>query len=162
MNPNDERDGRELREPADLSALQDSGDAMETLLARLERVDPPPDFVARVMARARQTEAARWPRWQRLLFGAGYLAALFVLAVLAFLTGAELEHAGLRDLLSLALHDWSVVTHAPDVYLRALRDAIPWAHVLLILGDAILLGVATRFVLKVAAPAAEQGASVAA
>jgi hypothetical protein len=137
-------------------------DPMEALLARLESVDPPPDFVSRVMARARQSEAARWPRWQRLLFGGGYLVALLALAVLAFLTGTELEHAGLRDLLSLAIHDWSVVTQSPDVYLRALRDAIPWTYVLLILGDALLLAVATRFVLKLATPEAADRAPAAA
>lgn len=141
---------------------RDPRDATETLLARLEGVEPPEDFVARVLARARRSEAARWPRWQRILFGAGYLAALALLAVLAFLTGAELEHTGLRDLVSLAIHDWSVVSGAPDVYFRAVREAVPWTHVLLILGDAVLLGVATRFVLKVAAPVDGTGAPTAA
>jgi hypothetical protein len=150
MTSNEERDPRDPFDPP--------FDPMQALLERMERVEPPADFVARVMVRARQSDVARWRRWQRLLFGAGYLAALVLLAVLAFLTGSELEHAGARDLISLAIHDVSLVTDSPGIYLTALRDAIPWTHVLLVLADAVALAVATRFVLKVATPPAEANA----
>lgn len=127
-------------------------DDVDRLFAHLERVEPPADLVARVMERARRREAARWPLWQQLLFGAFYLAALVVLAVLAYLTGGELEHAHLRDLISLAVHDVSLVTDSPGVYLAALRDAIPWVHVLAVIADAVVLAVATRLVLRAARP----------
>ncbi len=127
-------------------------DPIDLLYERLEHVEPPPDFVARVVARARQGEVARWSRWQRLLFGAGYVAALILLAVLAFLTGIELERSGMRDLISLAVHDISAVTQSPGIYFAALRDAVPWLHVAGVVADLALLAVATRLVLKVASP----------
>jgi hypothetical protein len=127
----------------------DERDPIDRLYERLTPVEPPDDFVARVMARARQGEIARWPRWQRLLFGSGYLAALLVLAVLAFLTGLELERSGLRDLLSLAVHDFSAVRASPSTYVAALRDAVPWLHLSAIAGDLALLAGATYLMLKV-------------
>ncbi|HEY7294739.1 MAG TPA: hypothetical protein VH916_06840, partial [Dehalococcoidia bacterium] len=87
-------------------------DPIDRLYERLESVEPPSDFVARVMARTRQREVARWSRWQRVLFGAGYVAALILLAVLAFLTGTELERSGMRDLIVLAVQDISAVTES--------------------------------------------------
>lgn len=131
-------------------------DPIETLLARLERAEPPPDFVARVLARAQQSEVAAWPRWRRALFGAGYVGALALLALLAFFTGIEFERSGLRDLLSLTVRDLSAVTDAPGVYLVALRDAIPWLHLLAVVADLLLVALATRLLLRVATPPSER------
>jgi hypothetical protein len=124
---------------------------MDRLFAHLESVEPGDDFVARVMARARQGEVARWRPWQRTAFGIGYCAALAVLAVLAFLTGVQLERAGLRDLLSLGVHDLSTIMDAPGVYLSALRDTVPWLNVVAVIADLLVLVVATRLVLRVSA-----------
>ncbi|HLZ70126.1 MAG TPA: hypothetical protein VKV26_09505 [Dehalococcoidia bacterium] len=134
----------------------DERDPIDRLYARLEGAEPPADFVARVMARARQGEVARWQRWQRALFATGYVAALIALAVLAFLTGIELERSGLRALLSMALHDISVVTDSPGIYFAAVRDAVPWLHLIGVAADLALLALATRLLLKVSgsAPAA--------
>lgn len=129
-------------------------DEIETMLARLEAVEPPPDFVAAVMARVRQGEVARWPRWQRVLFGCVYVAALCLLAVLAFLTGMAMEHSGLRELLTLAAHDLSAVRSSPGPYLTALREAIPWPHIAALLADVVLVAIATRLLLRVAGPRA--------
>jgi hypothetical protein len=129
--------------------MDEEHDPIDRLYARLTPVEPPADFVARVMARARQGEVARWARWQRVLFGCGYVAALAVLAVLSFLTGLQLERSGLRDLISLAIHDFSAVSASPSVYFAALRDAVPWLHLIAIAGDLLLLALATRLVLKV-------------
>ncbi len=126
------------------------GDDLDRMFAHLASVEPPADFVARVMQRAQQTEAAAWPRWQQALFGVTYLAALVGLAILAFLTGRELEHTGLRDLLSLAVHDITLVVDSPGPYLAAIRDAVPWMHVLAVIADVVLLAVATRLVLRTA------------
>ena len=123
-------------------------DDVDSLDAYLERVEPPPDLVARVLARARQTEASRWPRWQQGAFAGLYVAALVVLAVLGYLTGSELEHAGLRDLISLAIHDIALVRQAPGVYLTAIGDAVPWIHLAAVAGDVLLLALATRLVLR--------------
>ncbi|HZQ38424.1 MAG TPA: hypothetical protein VFD32_21025 [Dehalococcoidia bacterium] len=131
---------------------EDQRDAIDRLYERLAPVEPPVDFVARVMTRASQGEVAHWAGWQRVLFGCGYVAALVVLAVLAFLTGLAFERSGLRDLLALAIHDFSAVSESPSVYVAAVRDAVPWLHLLAIVGDLALLALATRLVLKVSAP----------
>ena len=128
-------------------------DPIEGLLAQLEPAEPPPDFVARVLTRVQQGEVAAWPRWRRILFGVGYVAALALLAVLAYFTGVELERSGLRDLLSLVVHDLNTVTDAPGVYMVALRDAMPWWHLLAVLANVLLLALATRALLRSAAPA---------
>jgi len=127
-------------------------DDIDRVFAYLEGADPPADFVERVMMRARQSEAARWRPWQQALFAALYVAALAALAMLAYLTGGELENAHLRDLISLAVHDMSLVSDSPGVYLSAIRDAIPWVHVLAVVGDTALLFAATRLVLRAARP----------
>src|SRR5579883_1714482 len=132
--------------------MDEERDAIDRLYERLAPVEPPANFVARVMARAREGEVARWARWQRLLFGCGYVAALLVLAVLAFLTGLELERSGLRDLLSLAIHDFSAVRASPSIYFAAIRDAVPWLHLLAVTADLALLALATRLVLKASTP----------
>lgn len=139
----------------------DERDQIDRLYERLVPVEPPADFVARVMARARQGEVARWARWQRVLFGCGYVAALAVLAVLAFLTGLELERSGMRDLLSLAIHDFSAVTASPSTYFAALRDAVPWLHLLAVAGDLALLAAATGLVLKVSSSEPASGSALA-
>jgi len=131
---------------------------VDELFERLEQIEPPADFVARIVAKAQQGEVARWPRWQRTLFALAYVAALCGLAMLAFLTGSELEHAHLRDLLSLALHDANVIVAAPRVYLVAIVDALPWKYLLAVAADIALLVLATRLVLRVAVP---RGAEIA-
>lgn len=135
-----------------MPAPDEQRDDVDRVYAHLASVEPPADFVARVMARARQSDAVRRPRWQQAGFGALYVVALVALAVLAYLTGRELEHAGLRDLLSLAVHDIALVTDSPGVYLAALRDAIPWLHLLAVIFDVALLAIATRLVLRVTRP----------
>jgi len=135
-----------------MPAPDEQRDDVDRLYAHLESVEPPADFVARVMARARQSDAVRWPRWQQAGFGVLYVVALAALAVLAYLMGRELEHAGLRDLLSLAVHDLTLVTDSPGVYLAALRDAIPWLHLLAVTLDVLLLAISTRLVLRVTRP----------
>lgn len=125
-------------------------DDLDRIYARLASVEPPADFVSRVLMRAQQSEAARWPRWQQALFAIMYVSALTALAILAFFTGRELEYTGLRDLLSLAIHDITLIMDSPGPYLAALRDAVPWTHVLAVVADVALLAFATRLVLRTA------------
>jgi len=127
-------------------------DDLERLLARLEAIEPPPDFTARVMARVRRGEVARWRPWQRLLFALLYVAALLALAFLAFATGAAMEHRGVRELVQLAMRDIAVVKDSPETYLRALVEAMPWMHLLALAFDAAVLGTSTWLLLR-ASPA---------
>ncbi|HZU77358.1 MAG TPA: hypothetical protein VFA70_11380 [Dehalococcoidia bacterium] len=131
----------------------DEHDALDALFARLEQVEPPEDFVARVMARAQQGRVARWAPWQRAAFGMVYLAAFVGLGVLAYLTGSALEHSHARELITIALQDLAAVKQAPGIYLTAIAEAMPWPHLLALALDLIVLLVATRLLLK-SAPAA--------
>ena len=131
---------------------RDERDEMERLLARLNAVEPPADFVAGVMARVRQGEVARWSRWQQAAFGAAYVLTLVLLAVLAFATGAAMEHSGVRDLLQLAARDIEAVKTSPGLYASALLEAMPWLHLAALALDGLVLALSTRLLLKVAAP----------
>jgi predicted anti-sigma-YlaC factor YlaD len=133
---------------------RDERDEIDALLARLEQAEPPGDFVARVMARARQGEVARWAAWQRAAFGVLYALALIGLGVLAYLTGVELGHSHARELISVALQDLSAVKDSPGIYLTAIEEAMPWRVLLATIGDLALLAVATRLVVRVATPPA--------
>lgn len=125
-------------------------DEIEQLLARLDSVAPPPDFVAGVMARVREGEVARWSRWQQAVFGAVYLVALALLAVLAFRTGGAMEHSGVRDLLQLAARDIAAVKASPGAYAQALIEAMPWLHLAALAIDALVLLICTRLLLRLA------------
>ena len=125
-------------------------DEIEQLLARLDSVAPPPDFVTGVMARVREGEVARWPRWQQAVFGAVYLVALALLAVLAFRTGGAMEHSGVRDLLQLAARDIAAVKASPGTYLQAVIEAMPWLHLAALAVDALVLLICTRLLLRFA------------
>ena len=127
-------------------------DDVERLLTRLESVAPPADFVGGVMARVRQGEVARWSRWQQSAFGAVYLVALALLALLAFRTGAAMEHSGVRDLLQLAARDIATVKASPGTYARALVEAMPWLHLAALALDALVLLLCTWLLLKLASP----------
>ena len=135
---------------------EEQRDDLDALFARLELVDAPDDFVARVMSRARQGQVARWPLWQRFCFGALYVVALIALVGLAYATGSALERSHARELIALALQDLSAVKSAPDIYLSAIADALPWRHLLAVVADLAVLAVATRLLLKVVIPAAER------
>jgi hypothetical protein len=123
-------------------------DDIERLLARLEAVEPPPDFTARVLARVRRGEVARWKPWQQAIFALLYVAALLALAFLAFTTGAAMEHRGVRELVQLAARDIAVVKDSPETYLRALAEAMPWGHLLALAIDAAVLGTSTWLLLR--------------
>lgn len=136
----------------------DERDQIDALFARLESIDPGDAFVARVMARARAGEVARWPRWQRVTFSVLYLVALLTLGLLAYLTGVELERSQARELIQLAFNDLSGFRDSPGIYLSAISDALPWLHVIGVVADIAALAIATRLVLKVASPRAPQRA----
>jgi hypothetical protein len=129
-------------------AVEGEPDELDGLFARLEPASTPDDFVARVMARARSGEVARWAQWQRAAFAVLYLGALLGLAVLSYLTGNELTHSQTRDVIALALHDLSAVKDTPGLYFAALGDAIPWALVAAVVLDVAVLAAATHLLLK--------------
>ena len=51
------------------------------------------------------------------------------------------------------MQDLPAVKDSPGIYWSAVRDAVPWTYMLAVLGDVLLLGLATYFVLRKAAPA---------
>src|SRR5438045_2996783 len=102
-------------------------DDVERLLARLDPAPPPPDLAARVLART--SRRARWSLWATLAALAG-LAAAALAAVSGYLTGREIVQSGAYALLQLALEDWVLVTDAPQDYLLALAETVPWLSLL--------------------------------
>src|SRR5581483_4149730 len=100
-------------------------DDIERLLARLEPVAPPPDLAARVLARTSRRARLRWGVWVTLAALAG-LGAGILAAVCGYLTGQELVQSGAYPLIQLALEDRELVAAAPQDYLLALAETVPW------------------------------------
>lgn len=103
-------------------------DDVDRLFARLEPVEPAPDLRWRIVARIEQLERRRL----RLFALAGAvveLAALVLLAFLAFGLGYELSASGGADFLGVMLENSELVLEAPGETLGAFGEFVPWEHV---------------------------------
>lgn len=126
-------------------------DDIDQLFARLERVEPPPGFSARVMERIAvdAVGATRQPSWRRgIAYGLAYLAALMALAVLAFSLGSGLEHNGTDVLVGTLVQHIELLSYAPSAYLGAVAASIPWLQVAGLTFDLVVLAVVTRLLLR--------------
>jgi ABC-type spermidine/putrescine transport system permease subunit I len=117
-----------MREP-DAQPDAEPLDDVERLLARLDAVPPPPDLAPRVLARTSRRARMRWSLWTALAALAG-LGAAALAAVSGYLTGQEFVQSGAYALLQLALEDWELVAAAPQDYLLALAETVPWLGLL--------------------------------
>jgi ABC-type spermidine/putrescine transport system permease subunit I len=108
-------------------------DDVERLFARLAPVAPPSDLAARVLARTSRRQRVRWGLWVTLGALGGVLAAALA-AVSGYLTGRELVESGAYALIRVALEDWDLVAAAPQDYLLALAETVPWIGLLATLG----------------------------
>jgi ABC-type spermidine/putrescine transport system permease subunit I len=117
-----------MREPAPPPGAEPLDD-VERLLVRLQPAAPPPDLAARVLARPSRRARVRWGLWVTLAALAGLVAAALA-AVSGYLTGQEFVQSGAYALILLALEDWELVADAPQDYLLALAEAIPWLGLL--------------------------------
>ncbi|HEY7067753.1 MAG TPA: hypothetical protein VII06_40230 [Chloroflexota bacterium] len=104
-------------------------DDVERLLARLAPAPPPPDLTGRILARTSRRARVRWGLWVTLAALAGLLAA-GAAAVSGYLTGQELVQSGAYALVQMALEDWGLVAEAPQDYLLALAETVPWLGLL--------------------------------
>jgi hypothetical protein len=104
-------------------------DDIERLLVRLDPIPPPPDLAARVLARTSRRARVRWGLWVTLAALAG-LSAATLAAVSGYLTGQEFVQSGAYALFQLALEDGDLVAAAPQDYLLALAETIPWLGLL--------------------------------
>jgi ABC-type spermidine/putrescine transport system permease subunit I len=104
-------------------------DDVERLLARLAPAPPPPDLAARILARTSRRARVRWGLWVVLAALAGLFAA-GAAAVSGYLTGQELVQSGAYALVQVALDDWELVADAPQDYLLALAETVPWLGLL--------------------------------
>lgn len=125
-------------------------DDIERLLERLAPVAPPPALQARILARTTRRAPARWGWWVGLGVAAGLLAAVLA-AVSGYRTGQELVQSGAFALVAFALEDWELVTAAPQEYLLALVEAVPWAGLLATAACILAAYVATRPLARLAA-----------
>jgi hypothetical protein len=116
---------RESDAPSGAEPLDD----VERLLARLAPLPPPPDLAARVLARTSRRAGLRWGLWVTLAALAGLVAAALA-AVSGYLTGQELVQSGAYALIQLALEDGDLVAAAPQDYLLALAETVPWLGLL--------------------------------
>jgi ABC-type spermidine/putrescine transport system permease subunit I len=71
----------------------------------------------------------RWGVWVTLAALAG-LGTAMLAAVSGYLTGREFVQSGTYALIQLALEDWELVADAPQDYLLALAETVPWLGLL--------------------------------
>ena len=103
----------------------DAFDDVERLLARLESPSPPPRLAERVLGRTTRAPRARTPARLWLALAGGLLAAVLA-AASGYAAGRELVHSGALELLRLGLEERDLFLGAPQDYLLALAEALPW------------------------------------
>src|ERR671914_509462 len=94
----------------------DELDDIDRLFARLDRVPPPPDLAARVVART-QAQTRATVAWPWLLAG---VTAMAVLGVAGYLAGQTLAATDGLDIIEALLGDYGLLVAAPDDVLAAL------------------------------------------
>jgi hypothetical protein len=112
-------------------------DDVDRLFARLERIEPPADFAARV---ATATYAAPRPVTTRQRFWLALdAAALVLLAVVSVWFGVALEETGALDVLSLLLVDLEAAREGFGAFAEALLAAVPWVQLLVLIANAAVV-----------------------
>lgn len=125
-------------------------DDIDRIFARLEHLEPPADFVSRVMARidAAAEAVERQTIWRRgLVYAGAYVATLVALAILAYSAGVKMAHNGTSTLIGTLVKHVEVFAYAPDAYLRAILASIPWPEVAGLALDLVVFAVMTRMLL---------------
>src|SRR5438094_971217 len=120
----------------------DDVDDVDRLFARLERVDPPADLHAQVVARTEHRARRRH------IVGYGLLIASVLLAVFAsFIIGQQLRTSGALALLAF-IADLELLAEAPAEVALALVELVPW-HLAAVVGAAlVMVVVAVRLALS--------------
>jgi hypothetical protein len=124
-----------------------SADEMERLLSRMGSIEPPPNFLDRVLAQATAIEPSapgRRSTLEPVVYAVAYLVALLGLAVLAFDLGLSVARNGISALVSVLLADMTLFRDAPGPYLGAIGASLPWLHMAAVALDLLLLAILTR------------------
>jgi len=113
------------RRPSDA----DPPDDVDRLFARLTQLPPPRGFTANVMVAVQSYRLG----WRQVAWMAAELAAVVVLAVLAFVTGQAFVGGGTLALLGAMLADAEVISAFPVETAVSLLESVPWLELLLLL-----------------------------
>ncbi|MGI8551887.1 MAG: hypothetical protein ACR2PL_14045 [Dehalococcoidia bacterium] len=130
-------------------------DRIDSLMARMEQIDPPDDFVSRLMDRitAEAYEARHRPVSRAgLLYAAVYLLALMALGLFAYRLGIDMAHNGSSSLIVAILGNVQLLREAPGALFSALSASIPWSEAGAVAGDVILISLLTRLILRSSQP----------
>lgn len=117
-------------------------DELDTLYARLERIQPPSELKRRVMESVVARSRAR-PWISMLVIAAG----VALTAAISFVFGQQLRISGALDLLELALSDAELAGSAPAEVALAVWELTPWPLAALVAACAGIVGSAARLVL---------------
>jgi len=121
-------------------------DDLDVLYARLEPVEPPPHFVADVMARVRQSEALSSPR-RRAIWLVVHAVALLALIWAAFTLGRVLALGAFDHGAVALLFDADLVLAAPTVWLMAVGESVPLFSIVCLVASAMMVAVSTHALL---------------
>lgn len=127
-----------------------SQDQMERLLASMDSLDPPVDFLQHVLARAHAEAAAprRQPGPLVVAYAAVYVLALVGLALLAYGLGLSIASSGASALISALAADLTLFADAPSAYLDAIVASTPWLHLAGVLIDLALVYFLTTLLMR--------------
>lgn len=104
-------------------------DDVDRAFARLTHLPPPRDFAAGVMLAVQQVRGYQLgPR--QVAWALAEIAAVLVLAVLAYVTGQAVVGGGTLDLLRAIASDAEVVRLLPGDTLLTLLESFPWIELL--------------------------------
>src|SRR5260221_3727616 len=121
----------------------DAPDDVDRLFARLETIEAPGDFVARV-AQATYAAPVAAPQLRRGLWLTLDAAALLLLAALSVSFGMELQDAGALDLIALMVLDVGALRDGFGDLLAALVDSLPWLQIALLALNVAAIGLLSR------------------
>jgi hypothetical protein len=126
-------------------------DDVDRLFARTGLVEPPEDFLRRIMMQASADGVLprrRVPRAAVAMYAGVYALAFMGLAILAYNLGLAIGHSGTTALLSVLAADVTLLTDAPAAYLGALLASLPWLHLAATLIDVAIIGLITALLLR--------------
>jgi hypothetical protein len=127
--------------------MPDPLDDVDLLFERAGQIDPPDDFLARVLVSAQANPtpvAAVRPKQQPAAVAGLFLLALMALSLLAYQLGAAVAHNGVNVLLETLIRNGELLSDAPAAYAGALLASVPWLNLLAVVFDLAILVLAGR------------------
>jgi hypothetical protein len=157
MIPSPMQPGEQRLGPADDGPADD----VDRVFARLTQLPPPRDFANNVLLAVQRVQVRQLGPWQ-IGWAIAELAAVLVLALLAYTTGQALVGGGALALIFAVAADTEVLQLVPGETLLTLAESIPWLELLgVVVMVAVVAACARRLARALAEPPLPTGSGAA-